>query len=216
MTDAGCPPDPATIAAGPVTFEIANRDSGRSSEVELVQGDRIIGEKEHLTPGLSGTLALDLAAGSYEVYCPGALTERSPFTVTAASAAASGSAASSPPTAAGLSAALQTATVGYAVYVRQEVAALVEATARFSAAVEAGDVEGAKALYPQRGSTTSGSSRSRRASATWTRRSTSGSPMSRIRRRGPASTAWRRRSGSTARRPAWPPSRGSSSPTSTG
>ena len=148
MTDAGCPPDPATIAAGPVTFEIANRDSGRSSEVELVQGDRIIGEKEQLTPGLSGTLALDLAAGSYEVYCPDALTERSPFTVTAASAAASGSAASSPPSAAGLSAALQTATVGYAVYVRQEVAALVEATARFSAAVAAGDVEGAKALYP--------------------------------------------------------------------
>lgn len=28
MTDAGCPPDPATIGAGPVTFEIANRDLG--------------------------------------------------------------------------------------------------------------------------------------------------------------------------------------------
>lgn len=97
MTDAGCPPDPATITAGPVTFEIANRDSGRSSEAELVQGDRIFGEKEHLTPGLSGTLALDLVAGSYEVYCPGALTERSAFTVTAASPAASGSAAGSPP-----------------------------------------------------------------------------------------------------------------------
>jgi iron uptake system component EfeO len=147
MTDAGCPPDPVTITAGPVTFEIVNRDSGRSSEAELVQGDRILGEKEHLTPGLSGTFALDLVAGSYEVYCPGALTERTPFTVTAPSATASGSVAS-PPGSVGLAAALRTATVGYAAYVRQEVAALVDATARFAEAVEAGDVERAKALYP--------------------------------------------------------------------
>jgi iron uptake system component EfeO len=148
MTDAGCPPEPTTITAGPVTFEIANRDSGRSSEVELVQGDRIVGEKEHLTPGLTGTLALDLVAGSYQVYCPDALTERSAFTVTAASAAPSGSTASPPAAVGGLGAALRTATVGYAAYVRQEVAALVEATALFAAAVEAGDIAGARALYP--------------------------------------------------------------------
>ena len=130
-----------------MTFEVLNRDSGRSSEVEVVQAERILGEKEHLTPGLSGSIAVDLAAGAYEVYCPGALTERTPFSVTPAAAGASGSVAS-PAAVAGLAVALRTATIGYAAYVRQEVAALVEATALFTAAVEAGDVERAKALYP--------------------------------------------------------------------
>ena len=50
MTDAGCPPLPASIAAGPVTFVIVNKDATKSSEAELVQGDRILGEKENLTP----------------------------------------------------------------------------------------------------------------------------------------------------------------------
>jgi iron uptake system component EfeO len=148
MTDAGCPPAPTTISAGPVTFQIVNQDSGRSSEAELVQGDRILGEKENLTPGLSGSFSLELAAGDYEVYCPGAITERTPFTVTAGSSAEPSPAGSGGATDAELRAALRAATVGYATYVRQEVASLVSATARFAAAVEAGDIEAAKALYP--------------------------------------------------------------------
>ena len=147
MTDAGCPPLPASIAAGPVTFVIVNKDATKSSEAELVQGDRILGEKENLTPGLSASFSLELAAGDYEVYCPGATTERSPFTVTAADVAPSGAVAS-PAADAALASALRAATVGYATYVRQEVADLVAATARFAAAVEAGDIEAAKALYP--------------------------------------------------------------------
>jgi iron uptake system component EfeO len=146
MTDAGCPPVPATVSAGPITFQITNKDSGKASEAELVQGERILGEKENLTPGLSGTFSLEVAPGDYEIFCPGATTERSPFKVTAAAAAPSG-AATSPSTDAALTAALKAATVGYATYVRQEVATLVSATARFAAAVEAGDIEAAKALY---------------------------------------------------------------------
>ena len=148
MTDVGCPPVPATISAGPVTFQVVNQDSGRSSEAELVQGDRILGEKENLTPGLSGSFSLELAAGDYEVYCPGATTERTPFTVSAGSSAEPSPAGSSGATDAELAAALKAATVGYATYVRHEVASLAGATARFALAVEAGDVEAAKALYP--------------------------------------------------------------------
>jgi iron uptake system component EfeO len=146
MTDAGCPPVPATATAGPITFQVTNKDSGKASEAELVQGERVLAEKENLTPGLSGSFSLEVAPGDYEIYCPGATTERSPFTVIAASPAPSG-AGTSPSTDAALSAALEAATVGYATYVRQEVAALVGATARFAAAVEAGDIEAAKALY---------------------------------------------------------------------
>jgi iron uptake system component EfeO len=83
MTDAACVPEPATISAGPVTFDVVNVDSSRSTEAELVQGDRILAEKEHLTPGLSGTFTLELTPGAYDIYCPGAQTERTPFTVTA-------------------------------------------------------------------------------------------------------------------------------------
>ena len=126
---------------------IVNKDATKSSEAELVQGDRILGEKENLTPGLSASFSLELAAGDYEVYCPGATTERSPFTVTAADVAPSGAVAS-PAADAALASALRAATVGYATYVRQEVADLIAATARFAAAVEAGDIEAAKALYP--------------------------------------------------------------------
>lgn len=119
MTDAGCRPTPSTITAGPVTFRIVNQDSMKSSEAELVQGDRILGEKENLTPGLTGSFSLEVGAGAYEVYCPGAVTERSPFTVTAvASSVEPSGAGSSPSPAAELTAALRAATIGYAPYVR--------------------------------------------------------------------------------------------------
>ena len=53
---------------------------------------------------MSGSFSLELAPGDYEIYCPGATTERSPFTVTAASPAPSG-AGTSPSTDAALAAA---------------------------------------------------------------------------------------------------------------
>ncbi len=146
MTQAACAPTPASVTAGPLTFKIVNQDATSASEVELVQGDRILGEKENLTPGLSASFSLEVAAGAYEIYCPGATTERSPLTVTPA--AAPSGAAASPAADAALAAALQAATIGYATYVRQEAATLVEATGEFAAAIEAGDLEAAKALYP--------------------------------------------------------------------
>ena len=156
LTDAGCPALPTTIAAGPVRFEIANDGATKVSELEITQGGRIIGEKENLVAGLSGAFSLDLNAGDYGVVCPNAASEQTTLVVTvgdgasSSGAPASGAPASpgaSPSTAAGLSAALQAATVGYATYVREQAATLVDATASFAAAVEAGDLEKAKSLY---------------------------------------------------------------------
>jgi uncharacterized cupredoxin-like copper-binding protein len=60
---------PTELPAGPTTFEITNDGTiehnfeveGQGIEVEL---------PENLAPGASGTLTVDLAPGTYEVYCP--------------------------------------------------------------------------------------------------------------------------------------------------
>ena len=40
---------------GALTFKITNKDATAVSEVELLSGERIVGEKENLPPGFSGT-----------------------------------------------------------------------------------------------------------------------------------------------------------------
>ena len=136
ITDDGCTAEPDTIPAGSATFTVTNSDATAVTEAELVNsGGRIIGERENLTPGLSASFSLDLTAGDYTVLCPNAATETSPFTVTGAAPAST----EDPLFAA--------ATQGYQDFVKAEVAELVTTTGAFAAAVEAGDVEGAKALY---------------------------------------------------------------------
>ncbi|MEZ0490862.1 iron uptake system protein EfeO [Kineococcus sp. TBRC 1896] len=136
LTDDGCTAEPNSVPAGPASFEVVNSGAGAVTEAELVNsGGRIIGERENLTPGLTGTFSLQLEAGEYTIQCPNAATETSTFTVT-------GSAPSS--TEDPLFAA---ATSGYQDYVKEQVADLVAATDAFAAAVEAGDVARAKELY---------------------------------------------------------------------
>jgi iron uptake system component EfeO len=151
LTDAGCPAQPSAIVAGPVTFRVTNQGANAVSEVEITQGGRILGEKENLAPGLSGSFSLDLAPGEYGVDCPGATTESTQLTVIGGASASPTSAAGGPSDDAGaakLAAALGDAVVGYEAYVRATVAGLVVATDSFTAAVTGGDVERAKALYP--------------------------------------------------------------------
>ena len=85
LTNAGCVPDRASVPAGPVAFSVVNNGGVAVSELELMQGERNLGERENLTPGLSGTFMVQLQPGSYELYCPGAAAPRTPFEVTAAS-----------------------------------------------------------------------------------------------------------------------------------
>jgi iron uptake system component EfeO len=82
-TKTGCTPSPATVAAGPYTFTVSNDNASAVSEIELQQGSRILGEKENLIPGLSGSFSLRLKAGTYVFYCPGAHTDKTSFVVTA-------------------------------------------------------------------------------------------------------------------------------------
>jgi len=46
----GCQPDRAAFSAGPLTFKITNQDATAVSEIELLSGQRIVGEKENIPP----------------------------------------------------------------------------------------------------------------------------------------------------------------------
>jgi iron uptake system component EfeO len=136
LSNDGCAPRPATAPAGAVTITVSNKNGSAVSEAELLQGSHVLGEKENLTPGLSGSFSLQLAAGQYQLSCPGAKQASWPFTVT-------GSAAATP----ALSAALTQAVGDYHAYVVGQVEQLVTATDRFATAVRSGDVAQAKSLY---------------------------------------------------------------------
>ena len=62
------PSDVSVDAAGKVTFRVSN--DGQETHALEVEGNGIEEETEDIAPGESGTLTVDLKAGSYEFYCP--------------------------------------------------------------------------------------------------------------------------------------------------
>lgn len=139
LTDAGCSPESLEAEAGRIRFEAVNNGTSKATEVELKNADGIIlGERENLTPGLSGDFSLQLDAGSYDVLCtvPGD-TGRKPgrLVVTGAKAAAK-------PT----DPALRTAVAAYGTYVQEQADDLVTKVDAFAAALRAGDTQEAKDL----------------------------------------------------------------------
>ncbi len=136
ITDDGCAPSPAEVPAGTVKFTVTNKNSAKVTEAELEDGGKMLGEKENLTPGLSGDFTLNLDRGTYSVYCPGAGTEHTGFTVTGA---VKKSWKDDPR--------LVTATKDYATWIDGEVKQLVTSTDAFTAAVKAGKLDQAATLY---------------------------------------------------------------------
>jgi iron uptake system component EfeO len=135
LTDAGCVPNSTSAPAGPIVFEIENAGTTAVTEMEVMEGETILGEKENLSDGLSGSFSLTLDAGDYTIYCPGGTTEKGTLSVTGksdAAAAASGEKA---------------AVAQYRQYLEHNTDELVEETKPFVAAVIAGNVAEAKSLY---------------------------------------------------------------------
>jgi iron uptake system component EfeO len=137
LSDAGCEPTPASVPAGPVKFSITNSGSAKVTEAELQRDGKILGEKESLTPGLSGDFSLRLDGGGYSIYCPGGAKDTWTFTVTGGGGAPTAPADTS----------LAVATQGYHDYIVSEVDQLVSTTKTFTDAVRAGDAAQAKAAF---------------------------------------------------------------------
>lgn len=140
--DGTCEVGRTSVPAGVVTFSVANKGSGATElYVYDATGTTILSEVENVGPGVTRDLVVELAEGTAVVGCrPDDASEliRTDVTVTASGATA----------AASTSPALAAAVEKYRAYVAAESDALLTATTTFVAAVKAGDVATAKALYP--------------------------------------------------------------------
>jgi iron uptake system component EfeO len=134
----GCAISSTSFPAGALTFNVTNKDANGVSEVELQSGERIVGEKENLPPGFSGSFAVNVAAGKYTLYCPGAKQENTPLTVTGSS----GSSAHSSTTAL-----LRTGTRDYAKYVTTQVGYLVRGARALDRALHGSSLSTAQSAY---------------------------------------------------------------------
>jgi iron uptake system component EfeO len=138
-TDDACDVARAELAAGTHRFAVTNDGSDVTEFYVYEDGEKVVGEVENIAPGLSRELLVELEAGEYEAVCkPGMAGDgiRRPLTVTGESAGK----AEDP--------ALTQAAADYQAYVQSETGPLLEQTTAFVTAVKAGDVAGAKALYP--------------------------------------------------------------------
>jgi FTR1 family protein len=138
LTDAGCEPASMKLDAGPTEFKVTNGGTGRVSEFEVLSGSRILGEKENLVAGLSGSFTINLKPGQYSLACPGGKTAATGVLDVGGAAVPAG----------GTTAPLLTsATASYRSYVENQSKELVARVEKFVAAVKAGDVEQAKAQF---------------------------------------------------------------------
>lgn len=134
LTDAGCEPRDAKAPAGPLNFEVENDGTSKVTEMEIMDGETILGEKENLSDGFSGSFSLTLEAGEYTIYCPGGDEERGTLTVTGDLKTKS-------------SPQVEKAIADYRGYLEENTKALVAETKPFVAAVLAGNLAEAKARY---------------------------------------------------------------------
>ncbi|PZS31911.1 MAG: hypothetical protein DLM58_10880 [Pseudonocardiales bacterium] len=134
----GCVLDRTEFAAGGLTVNISNKDATAVSEVEVLSGARILGEKANLPPGFTGSFAVTVAAGTYTLYCPGAAKKNTTLTVTGAAAKNTDST---------LAALLKTATDGYATYVTTQVDTLLESATSLNKALHGTELAAAQDAY---------------------------------------------------------------------
>jgi len=139
-SDTDCTLSENQAKTGPSTFLITNNGTKVTEFYVYGEGERVMGEVENISPGLQRKLIVQLAEpGTYQVACkPGMIGDgiRGDFTVTGQAVQID------------TEGEFKEAADSYKRYVTSQTAALVPATEEFAAAIKAGDVEKAKALYP--------------------------------------------------------------------
>lgn len=137
-TDA-CTLSATSATSGPTTFSVTNSaDEPTEFYVYAADGQRIIGEVENIGPAITRDLTVVLNPGTYTTACkPGQTGDgiRADFTVTGSQVADADTAA------------LSSAADDYQEWVEDESQDLLAGTIAFVAAVKAGDIPKAQALY---------------------------------------------------------------------
>lgn len=140
-TDDSCDVSATTGTTGSSTFQVTNNGSKVTEFYVFAEGDRAMGEVENIGPGLTRQLIVSLPeAATYQLACkPGMVGTgiRQDFVVTGDSQAATDE-----------SGQLAEAADGYRRYIRSQIIALQDTAAQFVAAVQSGNVDQAKALFP--------------------------------------------------------------------
>jgi iron uptake system component EfeO len=134
LTDEGCSPHDTSAPAGPINFKVKGESAG-VTELEVLDGETLLGERENITDGLSGSFALTLEEGEYTVRCNGGSEEDGTLKVTGELKTSA-------------SPEVEKAIDDYKEYLLENSEELVELTKPFVAAVKAGEVDKAKQLYP--------------------------------------------------------------------
>ncbi len=138
VTDKGCEPAALTVPAGKSVFKISNK-SRRVLEWEILQGTMIVEERENIIPGFVQSLSATLQPGSYAMTCGLLSNPKGTLTVTAAAASPRRPRPDGPRRPARRLQALRD----------DRGRRLRETDRAFVAAVKAGRIAEAKALYPQ-------------------------------------------------------------------
>ena len=139
VTESGCEPGELTAVSGRVVFEVTNAGP-ELGEFEILEGDRVVDEVENIVPGFVVNFATRLDGGDYELVCYALRSPRGSLAVTGGVAAQPSSTVVDAATLAGYQ-------DTYTAYVLEQAALLKTTLEPFVAAIEAGDLEAAKAAY---------------------------------------------------------------------
>ncbi len=137
LTEEGCTPTESKAPAGPIEFKVKNEGSSKYTELEILDGETLLGEHENVTEGLSGTFALTLEEGEYTVRCQ------------EASGDGEGTLKVTGELKTKKSPEIEEAIDKYKEYLLENSTELVELTKPFAEAVIAGNIAKAKQLYPE-------------------------------------------------------------------
>ncbi|MBR1819244.1 MAG: iron uptake system protein EfeO [Neisseriaceae bacterium] len=138
VNDAQCEPMELTVPSGKTTFNIVN-NSARKLEWEILEGVMVVDERENIAPGLTDKMTVTLLPGEYAMTCGLLTNPRGKLIVT-------DSGFQAPENLADMSKLAQPL-ADYKVYVQAEAKVLVEKTDAFVAAVKAGEIDKAKAMF---------------------------------------------------------------------
>jgi iron uptake system component EfeO len=134
----GCQADHGTYAAGELLVSITNQDALGVRAVQLRNGAQIVGERDNIPAGFTGSFAVTAPPGRYTVFCPGAAGGQVAISIVGASMPDAGGS---------LQQLLDAAGTNYGHYVTAQTGELVTAVTALQAAVAHGNTAAAQSAY---------------------------------------------------------------------